>query len=216
MRAWYDRLADPLTGPGAITAAKCYRLLRAILNTAVRDGEVRTHPCVLVGAGDEHSGPRPAVALDDVLRIAAAVPDRRRAFVPVAASGGLRIGELDALTCDHWTLTGAPSTSWPPPATYQAGAGTWAHPSPGLASASSACLRWPPTACAVTSRVMPSRTRRARLHRAQRRGGPREHLRDQGLASHAARPRPEPSALPTTFAASPRLSPRSPGRRPRN
>lgn len=104
VRGWYDRLADPLTGPGAITAAKCYRLLRAILNTAVRDGDVRTNPCVLVGAGDEHSGPRPAMALDDVLRIAAAVPDRWRAFVLVAAFGGLRIGELNALTREHVDL----------------------------------------------------------------------------------------------------------------
>ena len=104
VRGWYDQLADPRTGPGAITAAKCYRLLRAILNTAVRDGEVRASPCVLVGAGDEHSGPRPAVSLDDVLRLGAAVPDRWRAFVLVAAFGGLRIGELTALTRDHVDL----------------------------------------------------------------------------------------------------------------
>jgi integrase len=104
VRGWYERLADPTTGPGAITAAKCYRLLRAILNTAVRDGELRSNPCVLVGAGDEHSAPRPAVALDEVLRIAAAVPDRWRAFVLVAAFGGLRIGELTALTRDHVDL----------------------------------------------------------------------------------------------------------------
>jgi len=104
VRGWYERLADPATGPGAITAAKCYRLLRAILNTAVRDGELRSSPCVLVGAGDEHSAPRPAVALHEVLGIAAAVPDRWRAFVLVAAFGGLRIGELTALTRDHVDL----------------------------------------------------------------------------------------------------------------
>jgi integrase len=70
----------------------------------VRDGEIRSNPCTLVGAGDEHTAPRPAVVLDDVLRIAGAVPDRWKAFVLVAAFGGLRIGELAALTRDHVDL----------------------------------------------------------------------------------------------------------------
>lgn len=53
VRSWYTALADH--GPGAITAAKCYRLLRAILNTAVEDGLIAVNPCTIRGAGAERS-----------------------------------------------------------------------------------------------------------------------------------------------------------------
>ena len=43
VRSWYTALVDH--GPGSITAAKCYRLLRAILNTAVEDGLIAVNPC---------------------------------------------------------------------------------------------------------------------------------------------------------------------------
>src|SRR4051812_28862845 len=36
IRAWYSTLSGP-TGPGQVTAAKCYRLLRALCTTAVDD-----------------------------------------------------------------------------------------------------------------------------------------------------------------------------------
>ena len=104
VRRWYDQIADAETGPGPMTAAKCYRLLRAILNTAVRDGQIRSSPCTLVGAGDEHTPPRPVISLTDLFRIAEAVPKRWEAFVLVAALGGLRIGELAALTRDQVDL----------------------------------------------------------------------------------------------------------------
>ncbi|MFN2539123.1 MAG: tyrosine recombinase XerC [Mycobacteriales bacterium] len=104
VRRWYEQLVDPDSGPGPLSAAKCYRLLRAVLNSAVRAGEIRSNPCTLVGAGDEHTSPRPAIALDDVFRIATAVPERWNAFVPVAAFGGLRIGELAGLTRNHVDL----------------------------------------------------------------------------------------------------------------
>jgi len=104
VRRWYDQIANPEAGPGPMTAAKCYRLLRAILNTAVRDGQIRSNPCTLVGAGDEHTPPRPVVTVADLFRIVEAVPERWRAFVLVAALGGLRIGELAALTRDQVDL----------------------------------------------------------------------------------------------------------------
>lgn len=49
IRTWYAALVDG--GPGASTAAKCYRLLHAILNTAVEDGAIATNPCSIRGAG---------------------------------------------------------------------------------------------------------------------------------------------------------------------
>jgi len=43
VRAWYANLRGP-DGPGASTAAKCYRLVRSILTTAVEDGLISANP----------------------------------------------------------------------------------------------------------------------------------------------------------------------------
>ncbi len=50
IRSWYADLRGP-DGPGASTAAKCYRLLRSILNTAVEDGMIAVNPCKPQGSG---------------------------------------------------------------------------------------------------------------------------------------------------------------------
>lgn len=47
---WHNRLASA-TGPGHNTTAKCYRLMRAILNTAVIEGHIKHNPCAIQGAG---------------------------------------------------------------------------------------------------------------------------------------------------------------------
>src|SRR5690606_25317719 len=58
VRDWNARLRGP-DGPGASTAAKCYRLLRSILTTAVADGLIPANPCTLTGAGIEPADERP-------------------------------------------------------------------------------------------------------------------------------------------------------------
>lgn len=100
VRRWHARLEE---GPGA---AKCYRLLRAICNSAVRDGHLKANPCVLPGAGDEHSPTRPALSVPQVHQLADAVGPRWRSLVLLAAFGGLRIGELAALTRPDLDLVG--------------------------------------------------------------------------------------------------------------
>jgi integrase len=85
-------------GPGAVTSAKCYRLLHAIMQTAVTDEEVVRNPCAIAGAGIEPTSERPAVSVPDVSALAEAVGPRWRAMVLVAAYCGLRFGELAALT----------------------------------------------------------------------------------------------------------------------
>lgn len=115
VRTWHATLAGP-SGPGAVTAAKCYRLLRAICNTAVADGEIVRTPCVLAGAGDEHSPQRPAVTVAQVYALAEAAGPRWRALVLLAAFCGLRFGELAALTQQrldllHGTVTVAASAA---------------------------------------------------------------------------------------------------------
>jgi integrase len=115
VRAWHATLTGP-SGPGGVTAAKCYRLLRAIGNTAVADGELARNPCAIAGAGDEATAERPAVTVPQVYALADAVGPRWRALVLLAAFCGLRFGELAALTRSrldllHGTVTVAESVA---------------------------------------------------------------------------------------------------------
>jgi integrase len=82
----------------SLTPAKSYRLLRTILNTALADGLIARNPCAIVGAGVERSVERPVATLAQVWALADAVDARFRALVLTAAFGGLRFGELAALT----------------------------------------------------------------------------------------------------------------------
>lgn len=96
VRSWHaDLLAS---GPGASTVAKCYRLVRAMLATAVEDGLIAVNPCTLKGAGAEHPPERPIITAAQAWALAEAVEPRYRALVLLAAFGGLRRGELFALT----------------------------------------------------------------------------------------------------------------------
>lgn len=96
IRRWHaDLLAD---GPGAPSAAKCYRLLRTILTTAVEDGLIVVNPCAIKGAGVEPEEERPLPTIAEVYELAATVKPQFRALVLLAAFGGMRRGELLALT----------------------------------------------------------------------------------------------------------------------
>jgi integrase len=99
IRAWYGQLVKD--GPGASTSAKCYRLLRAILNTAVEDGLLVGNPCTIRGAGAERAAERELPTVEQVFAIADAVKPRYRALVLVAAFSGLRRGELFGLHRKH-------------------------------------------------------------------------------------------------------------------
>lgn len=77
--------------------AKCYRLLRAILSTAVEDELIIKNSCIVKGAGVERSAERPVATVKEVFAIADAIEPRFRAFVLLGAFTGLRLGELRAL-----------------------------------------------------------------------------------------------------------------------
>ena len=68
VRRWHKDIA---TTQSPIQAAKAYRLLRAVLNTAVADGLIGQNPCRIPGAGQERSAERPAVTPDVVFELAA-------------------------------------------------------------------------------------------------------------------------------------------------
>jgi integrase len=86
---------DPPFGP--VTVAKAYRLLRAILNTAVRDKRIKENPCQISGADKESSPERPVLSVAEVYRLADAVAPRYRALVLLATFANLRWGELAGL-----------------------------------------------------------------------------------------------------------------------
>lgn len=93
VRAWSSKMRGP-TGPGSSTAAKCYRLVRAILGTAVEDGLISTNPCTIKGAGKEPESKRPIVSVAQAFELADLIGPRLRSVVLLAAFVGLRKGEM--------------------------------------------------------------------------------------------------------------------------
>ncbi|MGO9298673.1 MAG: tyrosine-type recombinase/integrase [Streptosporangiaceae bacterium] len=103
IRRWRKGLLD--AGIGEVTVAKAYRLLKAIMNTAVDDGLIRRNPCRIKGAGQEKSPERPVATIRQVFVLADVIEPRYRALVLLAVFGSLRWGELAALRRRHLDLT---------------------------------------------------------------------------------------------------------------
>src|ERR1039458_5356234 len=99
VRRWRKTLNDD--GVSTIPMAKAYRLLKAILKTALDDGVIRRNPCRIKGAGREKSPERPTLAIAQAYALAEAIGQRYRALVLLAMFSSLRWGELGALRrCD--------------------------------------------------------------------------------------------------------------------
>jgi integrase len=96
LREWRARLlAD---GVSAGMAAKAYRLLRAVLMTAVNEDEILPrNPCRIPGADKESPDERPTLTVTEVRQLVEATPDRYRMMVFTAAMASLRFGEITAL-----------------------------------------------------------------------------------------------------------------------
>ncbi len=90
VRSWNASLsaAYPVTG------AKAYRLLRQIMGTAVSDELVGRNPCVVRGAGQEHSPERPMLTVAQVAALAEGMPEEWRIAIDLAAWCQLRVGEI--------------------------------------------------------------------------------------------------------------------------
>ena len=91
VREWHSKVTAE---SGSDQAAKSYRLLRAILMTAVSDELIARNPCGIKGAGIEHADERPMLDTSTVFDLADAIVPRLRALVLVAGFGTLRPGEL--------------------------------------------------------------------------------------------------------------------------
>ncbi|WKU03155.1 site-specific integrase [Micromonospora sp. HUAS LYJ1] len=94
-----DWRADLLgNGVSVSMAAKAYRLLRAVLMTAVKEDMILPrNPCRIPGADQEKPAERPVLTLAQVFKLADIVPPRYRALVLVTTFGCLRWGEVAAL-----------------------------------------------------------------------------------------------------------------------
>jgi integrase len=75
-------------------AAKSYRVLNAILNTAVSDERIGRNPCRIKGGGSEKASERPMPTTSEVLALIEAMPARYRLTLVLAGLGGLRMGEV--------------------------------------------------------------------------------------------------------------------------
>jgi integrase len=95
VRTWRATLLHE--GRTEIRVAKAYKLLRAIMFTALDDGRIKRNPCRIKGADQEHSPERPIATVVEVFALADRMSPRFRAFVLAAAFTGLRWGELIAL-----------------------------------------------------------------------------------------------------------------------
>ncbi len=100
VRTWRSDLLRQ--GRSETTAAKAYRLLRAILNTATKDdGLIPENPCRIRGFDKEPHTERPTASVDQVWSLSQLMPRRYSVLVLFAAFTGLRWGELAALRrCD--------------------------------------------------------------------------------------------------------------------
>ncbi len=96
VRRWRaNLLSDGVTDT---MAAKSYRLLRAVFNTAVDDDILERNPCRIRNAGDEKPAERPILTIEQVQALSMLVPPRFSAFIMVTTYGCLRWGEITALT----------------------------------------------------------------------------------------------------------------------
>lgn len=96
VRQWRsERIA---AGVSESVTAKAYRLLRAVLSTAVDpDRIIARNPCKVSGADREHPAERPVITVAQVFELAEKMPERFKAMVLLAAFASLRFGEVTAL-----------------------------------------------------------------------------------------------------------------------
>jgi integrase len=103
VRRWRKNLLD--ADVSTVTTAKAYRLLKAILNTAVDDGIIRRNPCHIKGAGLEKSPERPVLTIPQVFTLAEVIDPQYSALVLLGTFGSLRWGELAGLRRKDIDLT---------------------------------------------------------------------------------------------------------------
>lgn len=94
VRTWR---AERLRATGSTTTAKAYRLLKAVMETAVEDDMIRKNPCRIRGASREEADERPVASVAQVFDLAEAIGLRWRLMVLLGAFASMRPEELAEL-----------------------------------------------------------------------------------------------------------------------
>lgn len=111
VRTWHSQLSKDLAAKlaekrkvstatrqdGASTVARCYRILRAVMNTAVEDELIDSNPCRIKNGGVYRQRERPTLSVAEVDALADAVGKRYKALVLTLAWTGIRLGEATEL-----------------------------------------------------------------------------------------------------------------------
>lgn len=111
VRTWYAELGTDLASKlaakkkvstatrqdGTSTVARSYRILRAIMNTAVEDELIASNPCRIKNGGTYRNTERPTLSVAEVDQLATTVVKRYRALVLALAWTGIRLGEATEL-----------------------------------------------------------------------------------------------------------------------
>jgi integrase len=103
VRGWYAQLHQQAqaAGRGQAVLSHSYRVLRAILTTAVEDELLPRNPCTIKGAGQDRPRERRLPTEPEIWALVDAAPARYRALVWLAAATALRSAELAGLRrCD--------------------------------------------------------------------------------------------------------------------
>jgi integrase len=90
VRAWFMEMREHYV----TTADDAYRMLRAILTTAVTDEMIARNPCQVKGAGQTRSMERPVASVAEVAAAVAATPEHQQLAILLAAWCQLRRGEV--------------------------------------------------------------------------------------------------------------------------
>ncbi len=116
IREWRSSLLA--NGVSATMAAKAYRLLRAVLMTAVEEDKILPrNPCRIRGAGSEHAPERPVLTVAQVFELAELVGRRPIGNVRQLVGGGYRLrfqrhGEMRAAPEVYRTRADAERALW--------------------------------------------------------------------------------------------------------
>ncbi len=129
IRAWRGELLE--AGVSVSVAAKAYRLLRAVLHTALDDDLIGRNPCRIRGADQEHAAERPTLTPAQVAELTRRMPPRLVALVPLlrqhladyvgdepdapifTGAKGARLRRNDFGKLVGWSSGGGRRCSWP-------------------------------------------------------------------------------------------------------
>jgi integrase len=98
VQAWVKRLSLTLAPS---TVAVVHGIVAGVFKSAIRDRRIVASPCEGIKLPEDHKEPVVPLATEQVRALTAALPERFRALVTLAAATGVRQGEALGLTVDR-------------------------------------------------------------------------------------------------------------------